>query len=74
MNNKKTSSQEFQISVQKLKDMLKRNWTKLTEDEIDCYEEKRDVFIYIVQSKYKVSKEQAEDALRYVERQCCEAV
>jgi hypothetical protein len=66
-------SEQSQVSIQQLKDKLKRNWTKLSEEEISCYEGKREVFLYIVQSKYKVSKEQAEDALRYMERQCFKA-
>ena len=56
-------------SVQQLKNRLKVDWTKLTDEEIDCCENKREVFLYIVQSKYKITKEQAEDALRYMERQ-----
>ena len=73
MSDGQPDNQKSQIRTKQLKDKLKRSWTKLTEDEINCYDEKRDVLIYIVQSKYKISKEQAEDALRYMERQYFEA-
>jgi hypothetical protein len=56
-------SKQVQENNQRIKSRIKQYWTKLSEDEVNCYEFRRELFFLVVQMKYGVSKQQVEDVL-----------
>lgn len=52
------------------KGQIKEQWGKLTDDEIDRIEGRRDQLAGAIQKSYGVAKEEAEQQIRSFERNC----
>jgi len=63
-----------EVSTQQVVAQLIRIWPKLSGREIGYYASgKRSEFLYVLQNRYKLTREQAEDALGTIERQSRQA-
>jgi uncharacterized protein YjbJ (UPF0337 family) len=60
----------YMANIQKAANRIKQTWTKLSDRDIAYYlEGNRPQFICVLQNKYFMTKEQAEDAVSNIERQ-----
>jgi uncharacterized protein YjbJ (UPF0337 family) len=57
-------------SWKQLKGQAKEKWGKLTDDDLDVVEGKRDQLLGLVQKKYGLAKEEAEKQLEEFETAC----
>lgn len=71
MENKNPNmNQNQKDNAEKMHKKIKETYTKLSDDDIKLYDEKRDQFFVKLQEKHNVSKEDAQKKLEQIEKDC----